>query len=239
MLPRFRAGIATTDKGESGFDPVTEADREAERVMRSLIGKRFPDHGIIGEEFGVENEDAPFCWILDPIDGTRAFIMGQPIWGTLIGLLQDDAPILGMMDQPFTGERFWSDGKEAIYQRGKTEQLMQTRSCASLEEALLGTTAPEMFSPEEAERFGVLADKVRLRRYGGDCYNYCLLALGQIDLVAESDLQPYDIVPLVPIIEAAGGVVTTWDGGSPRNGGRILAAGDPSLHEKALAILNP
>ncbi|WP_069095062.1 histidinol-phosphatase [Methyloligella halotolerans] len=239
ILPRFRAGVGIAHKGGSDFDPVTEADKEAERVMRALINERFPDHGIIGEEFGSENEDAEYCWVLDPIDGTRAFIMGQPLWGVLIGLAKDGAPYVGMMEQPFLGERFWAADGKAIYRRGETEKLMRTRACADLADALLGATGPYMFEEWELARFDELGANVRLKRYGGDCYNYCLLAMGEVDLVVEASLNIYDILPLIPIVEAAGGVVTTWEGGDPAQGGRIIAAGDPALHEKALRYLNP
>lgn len=238
ILPRFRAGTIATHKGGAAFDPVTEADREAERAMRQLLAERYPDHGIVGEEMGNENEDAEYCWILDPIDGTRSFIIGQPLWGTLIGLTRDGAPLLGMMDQPFTGERFWAIGEEARYQRGKEEQAMRTRPCRDLAEAALVSTSPDLFEQEDERAcFDALSARVRLRRFGGDCYNYCLLAAGQLDLVVEAGLKPYDILPLVPIIEAAGGVVSTWDGSAPSQGGRILASGDPALHEKAIAAL--
>lgn len=226
-------------KGGSDFDPVTEADSEAERVMRVLIKERFPDHGIVGEEFGNENETAEYCWVLDPIDGTRAFIMGQPLWGVLIGLANEGTPIVGMMEQPFLGERFWGAEGEAFYRHGESEQRMWSRACPKLEDALLGCTTPDMFDDGEQERFDDLARAVRLRRYGGDCYNYCLLALGEIDLVVEAGLKTYDILPLIPIVESAGGVVTTWDGGDPSQGGRIIASGDPVLHEQALKRLNP
>ncbi len=238
-MPRFRSGVSVAHKGGSDFDPVTEADKEAERVMRALIKEHFPEHGIIGEEFGSENEDGTYCWVLDPIDGTRAFIMGQPLWGVLIGLSKDGAPYLGMMDQPFLGERFWASAGEAFYRRGEQERTMRTRPCPKIEDALLAATGPYMFDDWELERFDDLGRAVRLKRYGGDCYNYCLLAMGQIDLVVEASLNIYDILPLIPIVEAAGGVVTTWEGGDPTNGGRVVAAGDPALHAQALKHLNP
>jgi histidinol-phosphatase len=239
ILPRFRTAMVAADKGGAVFDPVTEADREAERAMRELLGKRCPDHGILGEEMGAENLDAEFCWILDPIDGTRSFLIGQPLWGTLIGLVQDGRPLLGMVDQPFLGERFWSVGGEATYQRAKTEAPMRTRRCAEMSAAMLASTSPDMFVESgERERFDRLSHAARLRRFGGDCYNYCLLALGHLDLVVEAGLKPYDILPLIPIVEAAGGIVTTWAGGDPRQGGRILAAGDPALHAKAVEMLS-
>lgn len=242
ILPHFRNKMDIEDKGTSDsagdFDPVTVADRGAEAAIRKVLGETFPGHGIIGEEYGDERTDAELCWILDPIDGTRAFIMGQPLWGTLIGLTEAGTPLLGMMNQPYTGERFWSGETESFFSRGSETQKISTRSCPALDQAILASTAPEIFDDWELSRFEALTNSVRLRRFGGDCYNYCLLAMGQIDLVVEAGLKPFDIMPLVPIIERAGGRVTTWDGQPPSKGGRILAAGDPDLHEKAMAVLS-
>ncbi len=238
ILPHFRTSIGIDHKGGSLLDPVTEADISAERAIRAELATLYPDHGIIGEELGASGAGAEHCWIVDPIDGTRAFVMGQPLWGTLIGLLRDGEPLLGLMDQPFTGERFFSGETESYFRRGGEERKMRTRPCPRVEDALLGSSSPDLFVTEEdRERFGALETKVRLRRYGGDCYNYCLLAMGSIDLVAEAGLQNFDILPLIPIVERAGGVVTTWDGGDPKNGGHILASGDKRLHEKALKLL--
>ena len=183
--------------------------------------------------------DAEYCWIVDPIDGTRAYIVGQPLWGTLIGLTHGGAPLLGLMDQPFVGERFFSGERASFLRHGGTTKPMRTRSCHALRDALLTASSPDLFTTEdERQRFETLARSVRLRRFGGDCYNYCLLALGQIDLVVEAGLQPYDILPLIPIIERAGGIVTTWDGGEASGGGRILAAGNGRLHDAALTVLS-
>lgn len=237
ILPHFRANTAVDDKAGDGFDPVTAADRDAEMAIREALAATYPTHGIVGEEFGERRGSSDYCWIIDPIDGTRAFIMGQPLWGTLIGLTSGGSPVLGLMDQPFTGERFWSGEGEAFFRRGGKTAPMRVRPCASLAEAILTSTTPDMFDGTESEAFDRLGRAVRLRRFGGDCYNYCLLALGQIDLVAEAGLKPFDIVPLVPIIERAGGVVSTWDGGDPRDGGRILAAGDARIHVAAMEML--
>jgi len=239
ILPHFRTRLGINHKGGAVFDPVTEADRAAELVIRDALAKAHPTHGIVGEEFGASRRDAEFCWIVDPIDGTRAFIMGQPLWGTLIGLVRGGEPLLGLMDQPFTKERFWSSETGAVFRKdGGAEQRMQTRTCPKLSEALLASTSPDVFeTEEETGRFESIARAVRLRRFGGDCYNYCLLALGQIDLVVEAGLKEFDIVPLIPIVERAGGVVSAWDGGDPRSGGRILAAGDQRLHEQAVKAL--
>jgi histidinol phosphatase-like enzyme (inositol monophosphatase family) len=240
ILPHFRTGTAVDHKAgdEFEFDPVTAADRDAEAAIREALATAFPAHGIIGEEFGESRGDSDYCWIIDPVDGTRAFIMGQPLWGTLIGLTASGAPLLGLMDQPFTGERFWSGERQSFFRRDGETTVMRARACPSLAEAIISSTTPDMFEGEDIARFERLSRAVRLRRFGGDCYNYCLVALGYIDLVIEAGLKSYDILPLIPIIERAGGVVSTWDGGDPRSGGRILAAGDPRLHEAAIEMLS-
>jgi histidinol-phosphatase len=238
ILPHFRSGGAVDHKGGDAFDPVTAADREAETAIREALAAAYPSHGIIGEEFGTLEAESDYCWIVDPIDGTRAFILGQPLWGTLIGLTQGGTPLLGLMDQPFTRERFWSGEREVYFRRDGETKIIRTRPCSSLAEAIVTSTAPDMFAGKDGERSERLTRAVRLRRFGGDCYNYCLVALGHIDLVVETGLKPFDILPLIPIIERAGGVVSTWDGGDPRDGGRIIAAGDPRLHAVAVEILS-
>jgi histidinol phosphatase-like enzyme (inositol monophosphatase family) len=240
ILPYFRSGLALDNKaGPGGFDPVTAADRAAEKTIVDLVTSRFPDHGVQGEEFGMHNPEARLRWVIDPIDGTRAFIVGLPVWGTLIGLLDGATPVLGMMNQPHVGERFWAAGDGSCL-RGADGVLkrLRTRPCRSLSEAILSTTDPGMFVREgEAERFQTVRQRVRATRYGADCYAYCLLAAGHIDVVVEAGLKPYDIVALVPIIEQAGGRVTTWAGEPAVGGGRIVATGDPRLHEQVLALL--
>ena len=248
ILPHFRTGCAVDHKGGDDFDPVTAADRGAEAAIREALAEAYPTHGILGEEFGASAGTSDYCWIIDPIDGTRAFIMGQPLWGTLIGLTAGGTPLLGVMDQPYTRERFWADANAAFFRRDGETCTMRVRPCASLAEAVLASTTPDMFIGSDGdgfghvgsddERFGRLSRAVRLRRFGGDCYNYCLLALGYVDLVVEAGLKPFDILPLIPIIEKAGGIVTTWDGGDPRDGGHILAAGDARAHEAAVEILS-
>jgi histidinol phosphatase-like enzyme (inositol monophosphatase family) len=237
ILPHFRGAGAVSNKAEQAFDPVTEADRAAERIMRGMIQDKYPDHGIHGEEFDDVPASGPYRWTLDPIDGTRSFILGLPSWGTLIGLSGESGPVIGMMDQPYVQERFWGSASGAYFRGRQGERQIHTRRCASLSEAVLTSTTPDMFNGEEAERFQALAAHVRMARFGGDCYLYCLLAMGLIDIVAEASLKAFDIAPLIPIIHAAGGVVTSWDGGDPANGGRILAVGDPSLHEAAMRAL--
>lgn len=238
ILPFFRTSLGVEDKDRGhGFDPVTAADKAAEQVMRRLIQETFPDHGIIGEEFANEAVDAEYVWVLDPIDGTRSFILGMPVWGTLIGLTRSGSPCFGLMHQPFIGERFSGDGVTARYRGRNGERHLRTRPCATLSDAMLMATAPEVFDEADRAAFDRVAEDVRQTRWGGDCYAYAMLASGHVDLVVEAGLKPFDIVALIPIIEGAGGVVTSWDGGSPTQGGRIVAAGDPRIHEAALERL--
>ena len=239
ILPFFRTSLGVENKGGPGtFDPVTAADRAAETAMRTLIRKNFPDHGIIGEEFGSDRTDAEYVWVIDPIDGTKSFICGLPAWGTLIALTRAGEPVYGMMHQPFTRERFTGDGGTARYRGPAGERSLRVRRCAALGEAILTTTSPLLMKEADRRIFGKVETAARLSRYGGDCYGYCMLAAGHIDLVIETELKPYDILPLMPIIAGAGGIVTAWDGGSPKAGGRIIAAGDPRVHEAAMKILN-
>ncbi len=239
ILPFFRTSLAATDKAPGGvFDPVTEADRASEVVMRQMIKSTFPEHGIIGEEYGSENEDAEFVWVLDPIDGTKSFISGLPLWGTLIGLTRNGRPCYGMMHQPFTRERFFGDGGVAKWRGPGGERILKSRACTSLKEATLSTTTPAMFEGRDKEAYERVESLARLTRYGCDCYAYSMIAAGHMDVVVETKLKPYDIVALVPIVEGAGGVVTDWQGGSPANGGSIVASGDPRLHEEVLKLLN-
>ena len=240
ILPQFRRQLRVDNKAKgAGFDPVTAADRAAERAISRSLGERLPEHGLEGEEYGTRAGAGRYRWIVDPIDGTRAFILGLPIWGTLIGLMDGATPILGLMNQPYTRERFWSMQKGARF-RGPDgrERRIRTRACASLADAMAMTTSPDMFKPGfETERFLSVKAKARATRYGGDCYAYCLLASGHVDLVIEAGLKPFDIAPLIPIIERAGGVVTAWDGSSGAGGGRIVASGDPKLHAQVLKLL--
>jgi histidinol phosphatase-like enzyme (inositol monophosphatase family) len=238
ILPFFRLHQTVGNKAGAGFDPVTEADRAAELAIRERIRRAFPAHAIRGEEFGVENEGAEYEWIIDPIDGTRGFICGLPTWGTLVGLARNGAPAQGMMCQPFVGERFVGDGRTARLINAKGEKRLAARRCGSLAEAFIATTSPRIIGGGEGEAYDRLEAACRLARYGADCYAYAMLAAGHVDLVCESGLQPYDIAPLVPIIEGAGGVVTTWTGESAAKGGAIIAAGDPKLHEQALKRLS-
>ncbi len=249
IMPFFRTALAADDKAHGGaFDPVTEADRAAELAMRRLIETTFPGHGVYGEEFGALREDAEYVWVLDPIDGTKSFICGLPMWGTLIGLTHSKRPCYGLMSQPFTRERFFGDGAAAYWRgpargaagdKGDMEtRRLSTRPCPRLAQATLMTTSPLLIDPALRENFHRVEREARLSRYGGDCYAYCALAAGHVDLVIETNLQPYDIVALIPIIEGAGGVVTNWSGGDAAAGGAIVAAGDPALHDAALKLLD-
>ncbi len=234
IKPLFRSVGAIDNKRAADFDPVTAADRDAEAAMRELIATHYPDHKVYGEEHGAEWGER-FTWVLDPVDGTRSFIGGFPTWGTLIGLAEYGRPVLGIMDQPITGERF-TGGPDGAFLGTKR---LRVRPCAGLADAVLYATTPDMFEPErEMPAFQRVERQVKLRRFGGDCYAYCMLAHGLLDLVIEASMQPYDIHALIPIIEQAGGIVTNWEGEPAWKAGRILAAGDRRTHEAALKALN-
>jgi len=238
IRPFFRTAVGVDDKGPAGrFDPVTAADRAAEDAIRTLIKTHFPAHGIIGEEFGNERTDAEYVWVLDPIDGTKSFITGMTAWGTLIALTRNGEPVYGMMHQPFIREKFTGDGTAAHYRGPAGERDLHVRSCATLADAILLTTSPLLMKPDDRQRFGKVEDKVRLSRYGGDCYAYCMLAAGHVDLVIETELNPFDIVALIPVVTGAGGIITSWDGGPATKGGRIIAAGDARVHKAAMELL--
>lgn len=238
-LPRFRVNTQISNKLRSGFDPVTEGDRAAEAAIRVLIGEHYPEHGIMGEEHGNTGLDREYVWIIDPIDGTRAFISGLPVWGTLIGLYQNGVAVAGMMDQPFTGERYVADQSGTFYRGPDGARPVRARDCGSLAAATLFTTSPHLFNDGKAERYRSVESQVNLFRYGCDCYAYALVAGGHADLVIESGLQAYDIGALIAILESAGAVVTNWDGGRAEKGGDIIAAGSRAVHEEALALLAP
>jgi myo-inositol-1(or 4)-monophosphatase len=238
ILPFFRTALSVADKGRPGsFDPVTAADHAAETAMRALIRRTFPDHGIIGEEYGSERADAEYVWVLDPIDGTKSFISGMPAWGTLIGLMRNGEPVYGMMNQPFTRERFSGDGGAAHYRGPAGARALMVRACENLSAAVLLTTSPRLMNAADRTAFERVEAAVRLSRYGGDCYAYCMLAAGHIDLVIETELKPYDVLPLVPIIQGAGGIITSWEGTAPNAGGRVIAAGDKRVHAAAMELL--
>lgn len=243
VLPFFRTAIQAQNKGARGaFDPVTEADRAAETAMRHRILTTFPAHGIVGEEFDDHHPEAEYVWVLDPIDGTKSFISGFPTWGTLVALEHDGVPVYGMMYQPFTREKFFGDNARATWSGLNphgTEIIhhLRARACESLSDATIMTTSPLLMDRDARAAFDRVASATRLTRFGGDCYSYCMLAAGHVDLVIESDLKPYDIAALIPIVKGAGGVVTTWAGEDAAGGGAVVAAGDPRLHEAALKLL--
>ena len=237
ILPFFRAAHTIDDKGGGRFDPVTDADKKAEEVMRALIEREFPEHGVLGEEFGEHVGDSGYQWILDPVDGTRAFIAGLPTWGVLIGLYYEGRPVIGVMDQPYLDERYrgWMHGAN-VSTRGVTRTL-RTRPCPRLADAILATTDPHLFDGAEAEAFARARARAKLTRYGYDCYAYCMIAAGHMDGVIESGLKTFDIAALIPILAGAGGGVCTWDGGDASQGGRVLAWGDARMRDEALAPL--
>ena len=237
-LPYFRSNLVVDNKGiEGSFDPVTEADRAAEALIRQRIADRYPSHGIFGEEHGEKRGSGP-TWVIDPIDGTRSFMTGMLHWGVLIALFDGESPRIGVMYQPFTEELFVGDNATAEYRRGSVRRKLKVRACENVSQAVLACTGPDVFvEGQERQSFERVRRAVRLTRFGGDCYLYCLLAMGQLDLAVEAGLKPYDIQALMPIIRGAGGVVTAWDGSDPAMGGRILAAGDKRVHDEARRLL--
>ena len=237
-LPRFRSGLAVDNKEAVGFDPVTEADKEAELAIRKLLGERFPDHSILGEEWEDKSGTAPYAWIIDPIDGTRAFITGVPVWGTLVGLTVGGRAVAGLMAQPFTGEVYLSLPGEAGYYRGGQHLPLRTSKVTELSKAKMTATSPDIFDlTGTVLQWSAIRKSVLTTRYGLDCYGYALMAAGHVDLVVEAGLKNVDICPLIPIIQNAGGVVTTWDGGPAELGGNCVAAATPELHAAAMAVL--
>ncbi|MEM9198468.1 MAG: histidinol-phosphatase [Pseudomonadota bacterium] len=237
-LRHFRQrDIGLENKDRDGFDPVTRADREAEAAMRALLAAARPDDGILGEEEGAQTGRSGLTWVLDPIDGTRAFVAGAVSWGVLIALDAGDGPVMGLIDQPFTGERFRGGLGRAEHSHNGTTSPLGVRPCPDLAQATLMTTFPEVGTLAERARFDAVKARCRLTRYGLDCYAYALLALGQVDLVIEAGLAPYDIQAPIAVVEAAGGRITDWSGRPAHRGGRAVAAGDPRVHAQALEIL--
>ena len=237
-LPFFRGDYAQEDKGgAAGFDPVTQADREAEAAIRRLIADRYPDHGVIGEEYGEDRPDAEHVWVLDPIDGTRAFIAGLPLWTTLIALRTGGRPEVGVIAQPYLDEVFLGGPSGAVLiGRGETRPI-RVRACERLTEAVISTTDPDIFTGAELGAWTQVRATARLTRLGCDAYAYAMLAAGRMDLVAETSLKPWDWSALVPVIEAAGGAVSNWRGEAPDDTGQILAVGDLRIREQALVTL--
>ena len=239
VLPFFRtADLSADNKASDGFDPVTEGDRAAERAMRQVLARMRPDDGILGEEYGTQEGASGLTWVLDPIDGTRAFLAGTPTWGVLIALSDKTGPVFGIIDQPFIGERFEGGLGRAHVTGPMGQRPLKARGNRPLSESILFTTFPEVGDASERSAFHTVAETVRLTRYGMDCYAYALLAAGQIDLVIEAGLAAYDIQAPIAVIEAAGGIVTNWQGGPVHEGGRVVAAASHEQHDAALEILS-
>ncbi len=237
ILPHFRNALAVEDKRNfMGYDPVTVADHAAETVIRAAVKARYPDHGIHGEEHGREVGTSPLTWVIDPIDGTKSFILGQLHWAVLIALHDGTRPVLGVTYQPFVGESFLGvAGGAARWQRGGESRTLRTRGCPQIEDAWVVTTDPRQFVTEAERRaLDTVSGNARFLRYGGDCYCYTQLAMGLVDVVIENGLQAYDVQSLIPLVEAAGGVMTDWGGGPCDQGGAVIACGDPRLHAELL-----
>ena len=238
-LRHFRRNILSDDKsaGGSRFDPVTEADRASERAMRAILAAERPDDAILGEEYGTVAGRSGLTWVLDPIDGTRGYLCGTPTWGVLVSVADAGGPLYGVIDQPYIGERFSGGWSSASLSGPLGQRALRTRDHRPLAEAILLSTFPEVGTETERDAFHAVARRARLTRYGLDCYGYALLAAGQVDLVIEAGLQPYDVQAPIAVITAAGGLVTDWQGRPAHHGGRILAAANPRIHAEALAIL--
>ena len=241
-LPRFRAAVAVQNKLDTDFDPVTDADREAERAIRARIQAAYPEHGILGEEFEPVRPDAPLRWVLDPVDGTRAFICGIPSWTTLIALERHGAPFLGVIDQPHIGERWLGTLYDTRFVRGGSVRSAKASGRTTLARARLSTTDPRptaYFDERDAAAFDRLASRAEVCRFSLDAYAYALLASGELDLVVEAGLAHYDYAALAPVVRGSGGVITNWQGGpfDARAGGHVIAAATPQLHAEALAVL--
>jgi myo-inositol-1(or 4)-monophosphatase len=234
-LPLWTGGCAVEDKGSGAFDPVTQADRRAEQAMRALIHERFPDHGVSGEEFGDEPSSGPFAWSLDPVDGTRSFMCGLPSWTTLVALLENGAPVLGLIDAPALDETYVGTGAAARMICTGEPRPLCTSGCTRLAEARFSTTDPFLLG--DGTGFERIRDAVRVTRYGHDGYAYARLAAGSLDLVVEGGLRPHDYNAVIPVIRGAGGYIGDWRGGCDFNGGQVVAAASRKLYDEAVALL--
>lgn len=237
ILPLFRTGLSSDNKDPAGFDPVTKADRAAELAMRAVLAEARPQDAILGEEFGEQAGSSGLQWVLDPIDGTRGFISGTPTWGVLISVRDANGVLYGIIDQPYIGERFEGGFGVSELTGPMGRRALGVRSTLALEEATILTTFPEVGTAQDAAAFRAVAEQCKLTRYGMDCYAYALLAAGQVDLVVEAGLSAYDIQAPIAVIQAAGGIVTDWEGHPAHEGGHAVAAASPQLHEAALEIL--
>lgn len=237
-LRHFRSlHLSAENKRQGDFDPVTVADRAAERAMREVLAKRRPQDAILGEEYGAAEGSSGLTWVLDPIDGTRGYISGTPTWGVLIAVSDDNGPLLGIIDQPYIGERFIGGFGRAEVTGPQGTAALKTRAARPLAEATVMTTFPEVGTRDEERAFRAVASQARLTRYGMDCYAYALVAAGQVDLVIEAGLNAYDIQAPIAVVQAAGGIVTDWNGGPAHDGGQVIAAANADIHAEALAIL--
>lgn len=238
ILPYFRRNTAVAVKDGPVWDPVTEGDRAGERAIRKMIEERYPEHGILGEEYGAKESRSPFTWVLDPVDGTRSFVCGMPTWATLIGLSFEGRPVVGLMNQPVVGDMFYGNPEGSWHDYRGTATRIAARKNVGLSHASIGTTAPELYRSEENQRrFQTLKAKAQLTRYGGDAYFFCLMAAGHIDIAMDCGLQAYDIAPLLPIVTGAGGFAAEWTGGDLNRGGNVISAGSRALLDEALAIM--
>jgi myo-inositol-1(or 4)-monophosphatase len=237
IRPLFRSALLVEAKGDAS--PVTQADRDAEAAIRALIARRFPSHGVIGEEHGADRPDAEWVWVLDPIDGTRAFVTGRPLFGSLVSLLHRGAPVLGIIDQPVTGERWVGAAGQPTRFRAPYGGRAACRPCPAVGQAELSTTSPDVYGPAERPGFERLRGAARRVTWGGDCYAYGLLALGLVDIVLDATMNLWDWAALVPVVEGAGGRVTGWRGEAltASSDGRVLAVGDPALLPEAIRLL--
>ncbi len=240
IRPLFRSTLLTENKSDSKYDPVTQADRESEASIRRLVRQHYPSHGIYGEEYGFDVGSSGLTWVIDPIDGTRAFVSGMWHWGTLIALFNGQRAVLGCMYQPVLDELFIGDTRTSHLIRDNQSTRLNSRQVSEISQATLCCTHPDMFTSEAGlQAFRSLAASSRMSRYGGDCYHYALLAMGLVDICVENSLKPYDIQGLIPLVEGAGGILTTWSGKNAAMGGQVLASANADLHERALAILRP
>ncbi|HEX6795867.1 MAG TPA: histidinol-phosphatase [Casimicrobiaceae bacterium] len=239
ILPHFRVPIAVDDKGGArGYDPVTEADRGAESAIRDAIARRYPEHGVEGEELGLRAGTSRYTWVIDPIDGTRSFIVGHLHWATLIALHDGERPIVGVTHQPYVGESFVAVNGRSEWLRGGERRSLRVRRCPHIDDAIVATTDPRLFvSSRQRHAYDAATVRARLVRFGGDCYCYTQIAMGLVDIVIETGLKAYDIQSLIPLIENAGGIVTNWEGGPCDRGGDVLACGDPALHAQLVAAI--
>lgn len=237
ILPHFRANIPIDIKAAEVWDPVTEGDRAGERAMRQLIERRYPSHGIIGEEYGKREGSSGLTWILDPVDGTRAFVIGLPTWATLIALYADGKPLLGVMCQPFVGDIFYGNPDGAWHRQRGEERRLHVAPERSLADSMGGTTSPHLYRDNHAAVFERLRGSMKSMRYGLDSYSFCLMASGHLDIAMDPVLQIYDIAALIPIMQGAGGIVSTWTSNDPSQGGNVIAASSTRLMDEALDIM--